>query len=235
MPMQPARLDFKPDGTPYSAAYGDIYHTACGGPAQARHVFVGGNDLPARWQDRDRFVILETGFGLGLNFLATWQAWRDDPQRCRRLHFVSLEKHPFTTADLATVHQAWPEFADLANNLRRLWPPLVPGTHRLHLDGERVILTLIFGDAATQLREVNASVDAFISTVSHPPPTRNCGRWRCARRLPGSPRPVRHWRPGAWQGRRVMRWPPSSSISSGGPAFSPARDAGRPLPLAAPG
>ena len=161
MPMQPARLNFKPDGTPYSAAYGDIYHTTCGGPAQARHVFVGGNDLPARWQDRDRFTILETGFGLGLNFLATWQAWRDDPQRCRRLHFVSLEKHPFTTADLATVHQAWPEFADLANTLRRLWPPLVPGTHRLHLDGERVILTLIFGDAATQLREVDASVDAF--------------------------------------------------------------------------
>ena len=37
--------------------------------------------LPERWRGRDQFVVLETGFGLGTNFLATWQAWRDDPQR----------------------------------------------------------------------------------------------------------------------------------------------------------
>jgi len=42
----------------------------------ARHVFLRGNDLPARWQGRERFVVLETGFGLGNNFLAAWQAWR---------------------------------------------------------------------------------------------------------------------------------------------------------------
>lgn len=95
-PLQPARLEFAADGTPYSAAFGDVYHSAHGGPAQARHVFLGGNDLPRRWQGRDRFVILETGFGLGLNFLAAWQAWQDDPQRCRRLHFVSFEKHPLS-------------------------------------------------------------------------------------------------------------------------------------------
>ncbi len=161
MPLQPARLEFKPDGTPYAAAYDDIYHTAHGGPAQARHVFLGGNDLPARWQGRDRFVILETGFGLGLNFLAAWQAWRADAQRCRRLHFVSVEKHPLTASDLALAQQAWPEFADLAAELQQRWPPLTPGTHRLHLDDDRVILTLVFGDATTQLREIDAAVDAF--------------------------------------------------------------------------
>ncbi|MGB8546379.1 MAG: tRNA (5-methylaminomethyl-2-thiouridine)(34)-methyltransferase MnmD, partial [Azonexus sp.] len=161
MPLQPARLELNPDGTPFSAQYGDIYHTAAGGPAQARHVFLGGNDLPARWQGRERFVILETGFGLGLNFLATWQAWRADPQRCRRLHFVSIEKHPFTAADLAIAQQAWPEFADLAAALRQHWPPLTPGIHRLHLDDDRVILTIVFGDAATRLREIDAAVDAF--------------------------------------------------------------------------
>ncbi len=161
MPLQPARLEFNPDGIPYSAAFDDIYHTAHGGPGQARHVFLGGNDLPARWQGRERFVILETGFGLGLNFLAAWQAWRADPQRCRRLHFVSIEKHPFTAADLAIAQQAWPEFAELAAELQQRWPLLTPGTHRLHLNDNRVVLTLIFGDATTQLREVDASVDAF--------------------------------------------------------------------------
>jgi len=161
MPLQPARLEFTPDGTPFSSAFGDVYHSTHGGPAQARHVFLGGNDLPARWRDRGRFVILETGFGLGLNFLATWQTWRADTRRCRRLHFISIEKHPFTAPNLAVAQQAWPEFADLAATLRHYWPPLTPGIHRLHLDDNRVILTLVFADAASQLREVDAAVDAF--------------------------------------------------------------------------
>ena len=161
MLLQPARLEFTPDGTPFSTAYGDVYHAAHGGPEQARHVFLGGNALPARWRQRERFVILETGFGLGLNFLATWHAWRDDPQRCRRLHFISIEKHPFAAGDLATAQRAWPEFAELASELQQHWPLLTPGIHRLGLAGGSVILTLIFGDAASQLRAVNASVDAF--------------------------------------------------------------------------
>ncbi len=160
-PLQPARYELSSYDTPYSAAYDDVYHSALGGPAQARQVFIAGNQLPQRWQGRDRFVILETGFGTGLNFLATWQAWRDDPQRCRRLHFVSFEKHPFRLDDLAAIQQAWSEFTDLASQMRQHWPALVPGTHRLHLDNDQVILTLIFGDAAQQIRAVDASVDAY--------------------------------------------------------------------------
>jgi tRNA 5-methylaminomethyl-2-thiouridine biosynthesis bifunctional protein len=159
--LQPARLERVAYGTPYSAAFDDVYHSALGGPAQARHVFLAGNELPQRWQGRERFVILETGFGTGLNFLASWQAWRDDPQRCRRLHFISFEKHPFTLADLIACQQSWPEFAELASELQQKWPPLVPGLHRLRLDGGNVILTLVFGDAATQLRAIDASVDAY--------------------------------------------------------------------------
>ncbi|NJD24605.1 MAG: bifunctional tRNA (5-methylaminomethyl-2-thiouridine)(34)-methyltransferase MnmD/FAD-dependent 5-carboxymethylaminomethyl-2-thiouridine(34) oxidoreductase MnmC [Betaproteobacteria bacterium] len=161
MPLQPARLEFASDGTPFSADYGDVYHSAHGGPAQALHVFLAGNDLPGRWQGRDRFVILETGFGLGLNFLATWQAWRTDPRRCRRLHFVSCEKHPFAAADLAAAQRAWPEFAELAAQLQAHWPPLTQGIHRIHLDGRRVVLTLVFGDAAVALRGLDLAADGF--------------------------------------------------------------------------
>ncbi|MDR2838652.1 MAG: bifunctional tRNA (5-methylaminomethyl-2-thiouridine)(34)-methyltransferase MnmD/FAD-dependent 5-carboxymethylaminomethyl-2-thiouridine(34) oxidoreductase MnmC [Azonexus sp.] len=159
--LHPGQLDFTADGTPCSVVFGDVYHSAHGGPAQARHVFLGGNDLPTRWQGRQRFVILETGFGLGLNFLATWQAWRDDPRRCRRLHFVSVEKHPLTAADLARAHRAWPELAALAGELQRRWPPLTPGMHRLYFADGQVVLTLLFGDAATELGSIDASVDAY--------------------------------------------------------------------------
>jgi tRNA 5-methylaminomethyl-2-thiouridine biosynthesis bifunctional protein len=158
--LTPASLSFV-DGVPYGEAFGDIYHSADGGLAQARHVFLGGNRLPERWRDRDRFVILETGLGLGLNFLATWMAWRADPARAKQLHYVTIEKHPFSVDDLAQLHTIWPELADLSAALRAAWPPLVPGFHRLLLDHGRVALTLIFGDIADCLPQVDARVDAF--------------------------------------------------------------------------
>jgi tRNA 5-methylaminomethyl-2-thiouridine biosynthesis bifunctional protein len=173
--LQPACLEFTRHGDPFSLTYDDMYHSAYGAADQARHVFLGGNGLPERWQGKDRFVILETGFGLGLNFLATWQAWRNDPQRCRRLHFVSLEKHPFSLADLKLAQQAWPEFADLAAELQMKWPALTPGVHRLHLAGGQLVLTLYFGDATTQLRAVDATVDAFF--LDGFSPTKNPELW----------------------------------------------------------
>jgi tRNA 5-methylaminomethyl-2-thiouridine biosynthesis bifunctional protein len=162
--LQPARLAFTPDGIPFSATDGNSAHQ----PAQASHALLNGNDLPQRWQNRERFVILATGFGLGLNFLSTWQAWRDDPLRCRRLHFVAIEKHPFSAADLAAAHAAWPEFAPLSGELQAQWPPLTPGVHRLHLDAGQVTLTLVFGDIATQLRAMDTAVDAFYLDAPSP-------------------------------------------------------------------
>ncbi len=163
-PLTPARLAYAADGTPYSAEYDDVYHSSDGGLGQARHVFLAGNSLlgeHARWRGRERFVIVETGFGLGLNFLTTWQAWRDDPQRCERLHFVSLEKHPFQRADLAALHARWTELAACAADLQAKWPMLLPGAHRLNFDNERIVLTLFFGDAIDLLPKLRAKADAF--------------------------------------------------------------------------
>ena len=161
VPIEPARLAFTDDGTPCSEAYGDVYHTRDGGLEQARFVFVAGNRLPERWRRREHFTIVETGFGLGLNFLATWAAWRADAQRCERLHFVSVELHPFTREDLATLHSRWPELEPLAAELRTQWPPLTPGLHHLHLAAERVVLTLLFGDARSLLPQLRCRADAF--------------------------------------------------------------------------
>jgi tRNA 5-methylaminomethyl-2-thiouridine biosynthesis bifunctional protein len=160
-PLIPARLAFGDDGTPYSGDYGDLYHSADGGPGQARHVFLAGNGLPVRWQGARAFTILETGFGFGLSFLAAWQAWREDPRRCERLHFVSVEKHPFAAQDLAVLHAPYAEFAPLAEELRSAWPLLVPGLHRLEFEQGRVVLTLAFGDAQALLPQLRLAADAI--------------------------------------------------------------------------
>lgn len=172
-PLVPARLAFASDGTPYSQQFDDVYHSVEGGPAQSRHVFLAGNGLPGRWRGRRVFTILETGFGLGLNFLATWQAWRGAPSE--RLHFVSLEKHPFTRHDLEQLHARYPEFAPLAAQLHAAWPMLVPALHRLEFEGGRVVLTLAFADAAKTLRELRLTADAvYLDGFS---PQRNPDMW----------------------------------------------------------
>jgi len=149
-PVERAALSWTDDGLPFSARYDDIYHPRAGAFAQARHVFIGGNSLPERWQGRDRFVVLETGFGLGNNFLATWQAWRDDPQRCARLVFISIEAHPLSQAELARAHAASP-VPELAAALRGAWPPLTANLHTLDFDGGRVRLLLALGDVQAWL------------------------------------------------------------------------------------
>lgn len=178
MPLQPARPGLSPEGIPYSEAYQDVYHSADGGLEQARHVFLAGNGLPARWRGRDQFVVVETGFGMGLNFLATWQAWRDDPARSARLHFVSVEKHPFEQLDLSQSHDRLlpPDVLALGRRLVERWPLLTAGMHRIAFDADRVHLTLLLGDAATLLPQLEARADAlFLDGFS---PAKNADMWQ---------------------------------------------------------
>ncbi len=173
-PIVAARIARSPEGLPFASEFGDVYYPRAGALEQARHVFLAGNGLPERWRGRPRFVIAETGFGLGNNFLAAWRAWREDPQRCERLEFISVELHPPTADDLA----AWPRdaaLADLATQLHAQWPPLTPDLHRLAFDEGRVVLHLAFGDAAQWLPEWVASVDAFF--LDGFAPDRNPAMW----------------------------------------------------------
>lgn len=161
-PLVPAVWTLNDQGVPYSDTYGDVYHSRAGALAQARHVFLAGNGLPHRWQARPAFTICEAGFGLGQNFLATWQAWRDDPARCTRLHYVAFEAHPFTRSDLRQAWQGLPDaVGPLARELADQWPPLLPGLHVLALAGDRVTLTLAFGPIERLALQLEARVDAF--------------------------------------------------------------------------
>lgn len=174
-PITPARIEFGADGEPpFAPAFGDVYHPRGGALEQARHVFLAGNGLPARWRGRERFVVLETGFGLGHNFLATWAAWRDDPHRCTRLWFVSIDRHPPRRDDLDRAHAASPLRA-LASSLVAAWPPLTADLHALAFDGARVMLRLAFGDVAQWLPQLVLDADAiFLDGFA---PARNPAMW----------------------------------------------------------
>ena len=171
--LLPAPLEFK-DGVAYSALYDDLYYPAAA--VQAHAVFLQGCGVPQVWAQRDHFTILETGFGSGLNFLMTWAAWRSDPARPARLHFLSIEKHPFRAADLAILHAQWPEFALLSRELLANWPLPMPGFHRIALAGGQVQLTLMLGDVRDCLPQLQAGVDAFY--LDGFDPARNADMWQ---------------------------------------------------------
>ena len=156
-----AQVTFNEHGIPYSTEFADIYHPAAGADAQARHVFLAGNDLPGRWQDRGQFTILETGFGLGLNFLETWRALEEDARAPQRLHFVSVESRPLARDAMAGLHARWPEHALRSRELCAGWPAPLAGFHRIFLAHDRIVLTLLLGDAADMLPQLEARADAL--------------------------------------------------------------------------
>ena len=144
--------DGTPGGSPYSPRFGDRYHSELGGLDQAREVFLHGCGLPEAWANQPRWCVLETGFGLGLNFLVTWAAWKTDPMRPRLLHFVSVEAFAAGADDILRSAQTHPELIPLALQLKdQLWG-LLPGIHRLVFEGGRVLLTLCIGDAKAMLK-----------------------------------------------------------------------------------
>jgi tRNA 5-methylaminomethyl-2-thiouridine biosynthesis bifunctional protein len=154
-------------GTPRSPLFGDIYRSqgidGLGGLAQSRHVFLQGCELlgaAALWRNQPHWTVLETGFGLGLNFLATWAAWRADPQRPRVLHFASVEAHPVSALDLIQSAAPWPELLPLAHELADQWWGLIEGVHRIQLDDSQVQLTLGIGPAEHQLTQLSLRADS---------------------------------------------------------------------------
>ena len=198
-------INWLPDGTPFSPRFNDRYRSETGGMTQARDVFLHGCGLPAAWAGAPQWRILETGFGLGLNFLVTWAAWKADPARPRLLHFVSVEAFPASADDLLQAVQAHPELLPLAEQLHAQFHALTPGFHRLVFENGQVLLTLCVGDAKAMLREQFFAADSvYLDGFS---PQRNPDIWdehtlkavaRCCRR-----------------GTRVATWTIARSVRDG--------------------
>ncbi len=181
-----AELGWNEAGTPVSDQFDDVYFSNVNGLEETRYVFLKQNHLPERWQEFDqrRFVIGETGFGTGLNFLAVWHWFtefrREYPEATlKELHFVSFEKYPLSKADLEKAHQSWPELAEFAEKLQQHYPAAVPECHRIVLEDGAITLDLWFGDIKDCIPLVpyaeQGLIDAWFLDGFAPSKTLRCG------------------------------------------------------------
>ncbi len=132
--------------------------------AHARHVFLEGCGLigpDPLWQHHAQWCILETGFGLGLNFLATYHAWLKDPHRPTHLHYCAIEAHPVAVQDIDKSTQGLDELKALSQELQRHYWGLTPGFHRLTLGQGFVHLTLCIGDVQEMLVQLSTFFDSL--------------------------------------------------------------------------
>ncbi len=163
--IEPAEISWH-HGVPESKQFGDGYFSCKKGLEEFRCAFIEHNNLPARFScvsEAGSFVVAEAGFGSGLSFLATWQAWLAwGPSHAATLHFVASERFPLTSQDLKKALLVWPELGELAEELVASYPPLVRGTHRIVLAGGRVRLTLFFGDMHDAWNTLSFKADAWV-------------------------------------------------------------------------
>ena len=164
-----AAIEYDTTGVPWSPQFQDVYHSADGGLEQARHVFLLGNDLPNRWNSIVKnYGILETGFGLGVNFFTTIDAWLDSQsyQAGKILQFNSIEKFPPYPVDIQKVWQLMisklavsrqKQMHEILDQLHGNWPTN-SGHYELEFSNAQVTLRLI-------IRDIEAGLDQLQSML----------------------------------------------------------------------
>lgn len=164
MALKPARLQWSEDGSVVSLDYGDVYFQRGKGQAESDYVFLRGNNLASRFGNlgEKTFVIGETGFGTGLNFLLTLDLFEKTAPPGARLVYISFEKHPIAPDDLARILSML-DVAETpaARQLLNQYPPAIAGHHSLLFAGGRVRLQLVLGDVRATLAGCRFMADAW--------------------------------------------------------------------------
>ena len=151
MADQRAELTWTADEIPVSDRFDDPYFSLQNGLEETRHVFLAGNDLPARFVPG--FHIAELGFGTGLNMLTAWSAWERAGQTTP-LRFTSFEAFPMTPDEMARALAAFPQLSPWADRFLAVWTGRTCVLDTLQLE-------VVPGDARHTLPRWSGAADAW--------------------------------------------------------------------------
>ena len=161
-------LDWR-DGVPVSALFDDPFYSLENGLAETRHVFLSGNDLPARFAPG--FRVAELGFGTGLNLVAAHAAWQA-ADVSGPLTVTSFEAFPVKPEEALRALAHFPE----AEGLAPLIAEALAGSGRI--ETPTLDFTLVQGDAREMVPAWDGAADAwFLDGFS---PAKNPELWEPA-------------------------------------------------------
>ena len=165
--IQTAELTWRDGTLPVSTRFDDPYYSLENGLAETRHVFLAGNDLPARFVPD--FHIAELGFGTGLNMFTSLLEWRASGQTTP-LHFTSFEAFPMSAPDMEKALRSFPEAHAIATPYLTEW-----ANGNRYIETDSLIANIIIGDARVTLPEWAGTANAwFLDRFS---PAKNPELW----------------------------------------------------------
>jgi len=168
-----------------SRRFTDFYFQPNLGKEESTHVFIQGNQLVERWKNHAlnpsshnaSFVIAETGFGTGLNFLTAMHYWQQiyqplykplqEQKPSHYLDYIAVEKYPLSHQALQKAIKHYNPLPELADKLLALYPDPISGNYFLDFSkfNINVRLRLIFADALEGLNQLEQ--DHFLSHTAH--------------------------------------------------------------------
>lgn len=152
-----AKISWEESGVPVARAFDDPYFSRVSGAEETAHVFLSGNDLPARLDHASSFSIGELGFGTGLNALLTLKMVREAGFK-GEVAFTSFELYPMRAEDMVRALAPYPDLLPLYEALigQRAWR-----AGENVFTHENFTLLVIVGDANETLPNWDGEADAW--------------------------------------------------------------------------
>jgi tRNA 5-methylaminomethyl-2-thiouridine biosynthesis bifunctional protein len=159
------KLIFQSDATTSSSVLDDEHLDKKSFYQQREQVFLNSNNIYKRLlNNQSNFTIVETSFGIGLNFLSTLLTYQKALQKNKsigKLTFISIEKHPISKEQLTKAIQQHPQFECLLTDVIKQYPETPKQYHQpieLSFYGNKVTLKIIFNDIEKSLFQLSDRV-----------------------------------------------------------------------------
>ena len=160
-----SKLTYQEDGSPKGLRFDEFYFASESTYRQSDFVFIQKNHIKRRLQaTKKTFTIAETGFGTGLNFLLTLQAYLKAQQasstQLAPLHFISVEQYPLSKKQLTESLSVLQQLEQLALALTNSYPECAveqfPQDFQTTFLNGQIRLTLIFNDVVQGLASLES-------------------------------------------------------------------------------
>lgn len=183
--LKPAKIKVTDEKTLFSLDFQDIYYPAIGGLEQAEYIFLKLNYLRERWSQKpieepflgkaftnfsESFVIMEFGFGTGLNFFLTCDLWLSlgEKNQCKGLYFISFEKYPVPKNALVQIVRSWGIDNFVIEQFLESYSESIRGLHKYVFDtkdGRKITLDLFIGDILEGLNSLAIRPERQVDAV----------------------------------------------------------------------